>query len=70
MNEIHTINDRLLNQHGPQGWWPLLDVEGTEPNQDRQHARLSPRRLLVSANGFAALRDLPERDPHPKQGLA
>lgn len=31
MNCIEKIYHFLLDSYGPQGWWPLLDVQGTNP---------------------------------------
>lgn len=30
---IREVYNRLYNEYGPQGWWPLLDVDGTNPTK-------------------------------------
>lgn len=32
-NEIQSLYTHLLSEYGPQGWWPLLDVKGTNPTK-------------------------------------
>lgn len=31
--DINAKYQELLDRHGPQGWWPLLDVKGTNPTK-------------------------------------
>ncbi|MBN2881311.1 endonuclease III domain-containing protein [Candidatus Woesearchaeota archaeon] len=33
MNQVKQIYKVLLKKYGPQGWWPLLDVKGTNPTK-------------------------------------
>lgn len=32
-NRIEAIYKRLFKEYGPQGWWPLLDIDGTNPTK-------------------------------------
>jgi endonuclease-3 related protein len=33
MNKIQHVYEKLFAEKGPQGWWPLLDVKGTNPTK-------------------------------------
>ncbi|MFH1316461.1 MAG: endonuclease III domain-containing protein [Candidatus Woesearchaeota archaeon] len=33
MNDIKKIFQFLLNEYGPQGWWPLIDINGKNPTK-------------------------------------
>lgn len=35
--ELYEFYQKLLTDYGPQGWWPLLDIDGTNPTKTGSH---------------------------------
>ena len=48
-NPIGRIYAELLRCYGPQGWWPLLDFEGTQPDKTGSRAGYHPGRYDLPA---------------------